>query len=401
MKDWQWLRCQEVIDVRDGTHDTPKYVSSGIPFITSKDISNGFIDFSNTNFISEEDHKKFVKRSKVSKGDVLFAMIGTVGNPVLVETEAEFSIKNVAIFKLAENEKVNSNFFRHYLQSPQAFAQFQKLSKGGVQKFVSLDILRNLIFPVPPLSEQKRIAQVLDNADCLRRLRRHATQQTETFLQSVFIELFGNPRSNPMRWPTAELGDYIEFLTSGSRGWAQYYSTKGDLFLRIQNVGKNQLLLNDIAYVNAPDSAEARRTTVQEADLILSITADLGRTAVIPNGFPKAHINQHLALIRLKGICPNYVAGFMSSDYGQQQFNSLDREGVKSGLNFDNIREFKILIPPDTLQAKYSAILDQFRMVQSQHAEAERQAELLFQSLLCQAFTGQLSRQPAMAGSCA
>ena len=97
---WKWVRFAEVIDVRDGTHVTPKYVEEGIPFITSSCFNNGKINFENAYNISLEDHNNFKKRSLVEKEDILFSMIGgNLGNMVKVDTDREFSIKNVALFK--------------------------------------------------------------------------------------------------------------------------------------------------------------------------------------------------------------------------------------------------------------------------------------------------------------
>ena len=116
------------------------------------------------------------------------------------------------------------------------------------------------------------------------------------------------------------------------------------MFLRIQNVGRNKLLLDDTAFVRAPDTAEARRTQVQSGDVLLSITADLGRTAVIPKGIGRAFINQHLAILRLNDVDPHFVSAFLASPAGQVQIGGMNRQGVKAGLNFDNIRS--ILRPP-------------------------------------------------------
>ncbi len=160
-KGWQWVRCAEVIDVRDGTHESPKYQSQGIPLVTSKNLISGKIDFGNVSYISEDDHKQIAKRSKVDKGDILFAMIGTIGNPVLVNIEKEFSIKNVALFKFT-HDQVNANYFRYLLESDIIQLQLTKATNGGTQKFVSLKALRDLLIPLPPLETQKRIAALLD-----------------------------------------------------------------------------------------------------------------------------------------------------------------------------------------------------------------------------------------------
>ncbi|WP_053072216.1 restriction endonuclease subunit S, partial [Rossellomorea marisflavi] len=99
-KEWTWAKAIDVCDVRDGTHDSPKYQDKGFPLVTSKNLKNGELVFDNIKFISEEDHMNIKKRSKVDTGDILFAMIGTIGNPVLIkEIKEEFSIKNVALFK--------------------------------------------------------------------------------------------------------------------------------------------------------------------------------------------------------------------------------------------------------------------------------------------------------------
>ena len=101
---WEWARIKSCMDVRDGTHDTPKYVEHGIPLITSKNLSNGYLDFSTAKFISIEDHLSIKQRSKVDDGDILFAMIGSIGNPVLYRGSQEFSIKNMALFKKISDE---------------------------------------------------------------------------------------------------------------------------------------------------------------------------------------------------------------------------------------------------------------------------------------------------------
>lgn len=108
--------------------------------------------------------------------------------------------------------------------------------------------------------------------------------------------------------PVIKLGQTLESLTSGSRGWAEYYRDTGSLFLRIQNVRKDELDLSDVAYVQPPDTAEARRTRVQPGDVLLSITADLGRTAIIPDALGEAFINQHLSILRTGYFEPRFLS---------------------------------------------------------------------------------------------
>ncbi len=150
---WKWVRLGDCYDVRDGTHDTPKYVSTGVPLVTSKNLSNGTLDLSNVKFISLEDAKKIDERSKVDRNDILFAMIGTIGNPVIVDVDPNFCIKNMALIKY--NKFMDTNYILYLLIKAQD--DMKKEAQGAVQSFVSLSFIRKFPIPLPPLAEQHRI----------------------------------------------------------------------------------------------------------------------------------------------------------------------------------------------------------------------------------------------------
>ena len=159
-KDWKEKKLGEVCDVRDGTHDSPKYHKEGYAFVTSKNLKIDTIDLINVNLISEQDYTKINERSKVDKGDILFAMIGTIGNPVVVEMIPNFAIKNVALIKVP---KLQSNYFlKYYLGSRFVIDKMAQDSKGSTQQFVGLGYLRNFKINLPPLKEQQRIVAKLD-----------------------------------------------------------------------------------------------------------------------------------------------------------------------------------------------------------------------------------------------
>ena len=157
---WEWTRLQEVYDVRDGTHDTPKYQDSGFPLVTSKNLYSGTLDFSDIKYISKDDHLKIKDRSGVDKGDILFAMIGSIGNPVIVDTDIEFSIKNVALFKPYSGQLSDTSYLLKYLIM--AAINLREEAAGAVQSFVSLGVIRSYLMPIPPLAEQHRIVAKVD-----------------------------------------------------------------------------------------------------------------------------------------------------------------------------------------------------------------------------------------------
>lgn len=164
--DWEVKSLGEICDVRDGTHDSPKYVKSGYPLVTSKNLTNGVIDFANIQYISKVDYDKINERSKADIGDVLYAMIGTIGNPVLITKEPDFAIKNVALFK--DIKKVCQAYIRYFFDSTYTIKRIMEDVSGSNQKFIPLGYFRNMPIPLPPtLAEQERIAGALSSIDTL------------------------------------------------------------------------------------------------------------------------------------------------------------------------------------------------------------------------------------------
>lgn len=161
--EWEEKKLGDIADVRDGTHDSPKYIKDGYPFITSKNLTeDGKVDFSEISYISENDYKKINERSKVEIGDILFGMIGTIGKPVLVDKEG-FAIKNVALIK--KSEILLNNYLIQYLQTDYIKKQFLLEQAGGTQKFIALSVIRRLKIYLPCLKEQQKIADFLSSFD--------------------------------------------------------------------------------------------------------------------------------------------------------------------------------------------------------------------------------------------
>lgn len=158
-EDWEQCKLSDVADVRDGTHDSPKFYNDGFPLVTSKNLKGGSIDFSDCSFISEEDFNEINKRSKVDPGDILFGMIGTIGNPAIVE-HTGFAIKNVALIK--EGNTINNRFIYHLLSSKVFENYIARENAGGTQKFIALNQIRNFDFLAPALVEQNKIIELLD-----------------------------------------------------------------------------------------------------------------------------------------------------------------------------------------------------------------------------------------------
>lgn len=187
---WAGTCLGAVYDVRDGTHDTPKYVDDGYPLITSKNLSSGQLSFTDIKFISEKDHRQISERSAVQRDDILLAMIGSIGNPVVVDTDRPFSIKNVALLKYYDRGLSSPGYLRLFLQH--AANEMRGLAAGGLQPFVSLGFLRNYPFALPPLAEQHRIVAKVDElmalCDQLEASLANATSTRSRLLNALLAE---------------------------------------------------------------------------------------------------------------------------------------------------------------------------------------------------------------------
>lgn len=162
-KNWKWVRLGEIVlKLTDGAHHTPKYTSRGVPFVSVKDISSGKIDFSDCKYISKKEHEALFERCNPQRGDLLLTKVGTTGIPVIVDTDEEFSLfVSVALLKLPI-ELLDIYFLKDLINSPLVQVQAKENTRGvGNKNWVMRDI-RNTIIPLPPLAEQKRIVEKLE-----------------------------------------------------------------------------------------------------------------------------------------------------------------------------------------------------------------------------------------------
>ena len=186
--EWEEKKLGNICDVRDGTHESPKYFDEGYPLITSKNLmADGSIDFANINFISKVDFDNFNKRSLVERGDIIFGMIGTIGNPVLVKNDG-FAIKNVALIK--EKKVLKNPFLIHYLKSFLILKQFHRQNTGGTQKFIALGTIRDLEISVPSEKEQQIIADFLSTIDKKIEAVTQQLEKTQSFKKGLLQQMF-------------------------------------------------------------------------------------------------------------------------------------------------------------------------------------------------------------------
>ena len=185
--DWEQRKLSKVKDVRDGTHDSPKYHEKGFPLITSKNLTPSGVDFSDASLIDEHDYQEINKRSLVEIHDILFGMIGTIGNPVIVK-KSGFAIKNVALIKHGGN--LSNYFLLNLLNSPIFAKYINKENAGGTQKFLSLSIIRNFRFLAPGSDEQNKIGNMFEQVDTFITLQQQKLAKYQSIKKSLLQQMF-------------------------------------------------------------------------------------------------------------------------------------------------------------------------------------------------------------------
>ena len=198
-------------------------------------------------------------------------------------------------------------------------------------------------------------------------------------------------------WTSATLGELSSLVTSGSRGWAKYYAGSGAIFIRSQDISTDELLLDDVAHVSVPQSAEGARTRVQQADLLVTITgANVAKAARVTTSLDEAYVSQHVALIRPHdpSTSPFLHLWLRSTEHARGELLDLAYGAGKPGLNLSNIRDVRVVLPPaperDEIVRRVDAFLVLADSIESRVAAANARADRLTQAVLAKAFRGEL-----------
>jgi len=294
---------------------------------------------------------------------------------------------------LVPNHGLLPEFLAYALEARSEYVLGHCVKRGATVHSIDVGKLQQLELPVPAVSEQRRIVQILDQADRLRRLRADADAKADRILPALFIKMFGDPATNPMGWPMKALGDLTEHLTSGSRGWSKFTGRGPACFLRTQDINDGDIADN-LLPVDPPDGAEAERTRLAVGDVAITITGIVGKAAVFCGHDRPVYVSQHVALVRPKAdeLCSEYLAGYANLPLEDVPVLARFQYGqTKPGLGFQELRTARILLPPLERQrafAKYVNAVQLYRHAGGASAEA---LAALWTSLLSRSFSGDLT----------
>jgi type I restriction enzyme S subunit len=277
-----------------------------------------------------------------------------------------------------------------YLVLALRFANLNQFSSQSGQPLISASKIRDVKIVIPPLTEQRRIASLLARADRLRFVRRTAHDLGDALLQSVFLVMFGYPVTNSKKLNVEKLEGFASLVSSGSTPLvgSKVYTESGIRFIRSQNVLMNKFDFSDIAFISEEIYNSMKRTVVKPNDVLLNITgASIGRVACYRDDI-LANVNQHVCIIRCKPekLNPIYLSYFLSMPSFQEKFITNQSGATRQALNFEQIKDFNISVPPLNLQEEFAGVVARVESLRGRMGESERQVEGLFESLLAQSF---------------
>lgn len=359
---WSIQQLETICDVRDGTHESPRFYSSGVPLITSKNIVHGGLDLKNISCISEQDADRINKRSKVDLNDILMSMIGTIGSTVLIDFEPDFCIKNVALIK---PQKVLPTFLIHLMASPLFQTYLKDSLDGGIQKFIALGTLRHLNIPLPPPTEQRAIAEALSDVDGLLAALEALIAKKRVIKQAAMQQLLtGKTRLSGFSGEWAELNMAHDSILKARIGWqgltTAEYLTNGDYYL----VTGTDFVRGRVDWARCffVDHSRFRQdTNIQLApyDVLLTKDGTIGKAGFIESLPRPATLNSGIFVIRPKkgAYVPKYMYYVLTSQIFDDFLARLQAGSTISHLYQKDFVDFTFKAPLINEQQAIVAVL--------------------------------------------
>jgi type I restriction enzyme, S subunit len=444
---WKWTTFGNVVaKMSNGITERQSKDAQAIPVTRIETISKGTIDLVRVGYLQDVS-SAIIEKYRLNKGDILFSHINSdahLGKTAIFEIDGFTLLHGMNLLRLQVDTTLVMPRFLHYLCNHYRFTgYFTSIAQHAVnQSSINQSKLSAVKVPLPPLPEQERIVETIESLFTqldagvagLKRVQA-ALKRYKASVLKVAVEgrlVAQDPNDEPAEellcrlgkaplaeeglpylpegWRWTRAGDLASLVTSGSRGWAKYYTEYGDLFLRVGNFDRltTTIDLSEIVQVNAPDNAEGNRTRLKSKDVLITITADVGMVGFVDERIMQqwhnAYINQHVGLVRFKNTdLAIFIAYALASESLQKQFIEKQYGATKKGVNLDDLKSLQIALPPlaeqqrivEEIERRLSVVQELEQAVSASLHRAER----LRQSILKRAFEGRLVPQVEAEGN--
>jgi restriction endonuclease S subunit len=382
---WPIVKLGDIFEVARGGSPRPidDFITDepdGVNWISIRDAS------SSSKYITRTEKK--ILQSGVSKsrqvkpGDFLLTNSMSFGRPYILKTSG--CIHDGWLVLSGDDSVVDQDYFYHLLGSDFIYRKFQSLAAGAVVKNLNTELVKTVELPLPPVTEQRRIAAILDKADALRAKRRDAIATLDQLLDSVFIDLFGDPLTNPKGWPVKRL-DSTCALVNGRAFKPEEWEEAGMPIIRIQNLNDTKKSFNYTAK-EIPEKFRVRR-----GDTLFSWSGTPGTSfGCFRWGGPEGWLNQHIFNVRLNGtLHSEFFIVQVNLKIGEliaKAHGGVGLQHVTKGM----VDETMLMIPPLDLQDAFTRSTLAIDEQRSRHASSLASMDMLFGAIQRQAFSGSI-----------
>ncbi len=336
-------------------------------------------------------------RQIVKSGDILVSTVRPNLNGVAkVPVELDSATASTGFCVLRTKQALlNSSYLFHWVKSPQFVSDMVKKATGASYPAVSDKIITTSLLPYVPVSEQRRIAEFLDQADELCAKRRETLAQLDALTQSIFIEMFGNPISNSKGLPIRKLAEITEFENgdrSSNYPSGEEIKDSGILFLSTKNISNGHIDLSSYrSYISKEKFQSLSRGKVRNKDLLITLRGTLGSCCIFDCEYDTAFINAQMMIIRPKSeIRPVYLHALLTSNYYQDLFIQIGQGAAVPQLTATQLSQLKIILPSLVDQIEFEKKIEAVKKIKNTQGKSSSKSNALFLALQYQAFRGDL-----------
>ena len=345
----------------DGSHNPPQGIdNSEYMMLSSKNVFDDKITFDEPRFLSEEDFKKEHKRTKVSVGDVLLTIVGTVGRTAVVDEDTPlFALQRSVAVLHPKTDVCLPRFLMYALRGKRTF--IENRAKGVAQKGIYLNDVSDIDVQVPDISTQEMIINLLDKVDTIVKFRKEELLALDNLIKARFVELFGDPIKNPKGWEVVTIGDIVKEVKYGTSKPA----VEGGKYpyLRMNNLTSDgHLDLNDLKYIDISED-EIEKCVVRKGDVLFNRTNSIeliGKTAVfdLPDDMV---IAGYIIRVRLnERMLPEVLSQYMNLEALKDILRSMAKGAVnQANINAQELQSIKVYLPDMGLQKKFIEMKEQ------------------------------------------
>ncbi|MEI8309544.1 MAG: restriction endonuclease subunit S [Verrucomicrobiota bacterium] len=388
--EWKTVTLGSVFDIARGGSPRPidKFITddpNGVNWIMISDATSKYITSTKKRIIKEG----MKKSREVHPGDFLLTNSMSFGRPYIMQTSG--CIHDGWLVMSPRGGVAHPDYFYHLLGSDVLYAEFERRAAGATVKNLNIDLVKGVEVLLPPMVEQRRIAEVLDRAEALRVKRRAALAQLNTLTQSLFLDLFGDPANNPKGWPSIQLGDVV-FSASDGPHVSPDYVESGIPFLSTRHVRPGGMSWEDLKFIS-PEEAQIhwRKCKPERGDILYTKGGTTGIAKVVDWDKPVA-IWVHIALLKTdkSKVEPLWLEAMLNAPFCYQQSQRLTRGIANRDLGLTRMVTIKMYLPPISLQREFARRVTAVEALKTAQRASLAELDALFATLQHQAFKGEL-----------